>query len=88
MWVAGGVVAVAGLGCWVSVSVRSMNSLGLVVVGGCGGRIVGIDVLGWVVECALGCVVVPAAVVWLGVTARGGGGGRRYRSQAVSGGGG
>ena len=78
MWVAGGVVAVGGGGGWVfvlarsDVAVRSMNSLGLAAVGGCGGRVIGIDVVGWVVECALRCAVVPAAVVRLGVAARGG----------------
>ena len=72
------------------VAVRSMSLLGLAVVGGCGGRIVGIDVVGWVVKCVLGCVVVSVAMVQLGVSARGWGwgGGRGYRSQAVSRGGG
>jgi hypothetical protein len=77
MWGAGGVVAVAGGGGWLSVSVmpgvavRSKNFLGPVVVGGVDGRVVGIDVVGWVIECALGCVVMPAAVVRLGVATRG-----------------
>ena len=44
------------------VAVRSMSLLGLAVVGGCGGRIVGIVVVGWVVKCVLGCVVVSVAV--------------------------
>ena len=70
------------------VAVRSMSLLGLAVVGGCGGRIVGIVVVGWVVKCVLGCVVVSVAMVRLGVSARGWGGGRGYRSQAVSRGGG
>jgi hypothetical protein len=52
-------------------AVRSMSWLGSVVVGGVDGRMVGIDVVGWVIECALGCVVVRASVGRVEVATRG-----------------
>ena len=59
---AGGGAAVAGEGSWVpllvglGVAVRSTKLLGPVGVNGCGGRVVGVDDLCWVIE---GALVVP-----------------------------
>ena len=54
--------------------VRSMSKLGLVGVGGCGEWVVGSSIVGRVVMCVWGCVVVSVAVTWLCVVVQWGGG--------------
>ena len=71
-WVVGGGAAVVVGGGWGFVLgrsgevVRFIIVLGLVSVGGCGGRVVGSGMMGGVVMCVWGCIVVAVAVTWLG----------------------
>ena len=103
MWVVGSGTAVVVGGGWgfglvrSDEVVRSISVLGLVGVGGCGEWVVGSGIMGRVVMCVWGCVVVAVSVTWLGglVQWRGGAraviselgstGGRRWRVVGVDG---